>query len=146
MTTVKISQGDAIFCRRNGLLAVKFHDKRDVKMMSTIHSADAVRVVRHDRSVVTKPTSIADYTRLMGGVDLLISWASTFIRRTVKWWKKLFFHLLNLLVVNASMLFNNNNNTGNLLHAISPKSKEHIACYKQITDTLLRNSVTVTEH
>ena len=25
---------------------------------------------------------------------------------------------------------NNNNNTGHLLHAISPKSKEHIACYK----------------
>ena len=25
---------------------------------------------------------------------------------------------------------NNNNNTGYLLHAISPKSKEHIACYK----------------
>ena len=29
---------------------------------------------------------------------------------------------------------NNNNNTGHLLHAISPKSKEHIACYKHITN------------
>ena len=27
----------------------------------------------------------------------------------------------------------NNNNTGHLLHAISPKSKEDIACYKHIT-------------
>ena len=66
MTTVKISQGDAIFCRRNCLLAVKFHDKRDVKMMSTVHSADAVRVVRHDRSVVIKPTSIADLNSTYG--------------------------------------------------------------------------------
>ena len=29
---------------------------------------------------------------------------------------------------------NNNNNTGYLLHAISPKSKEYIACYKHITN------------
>ena len=48
---------------------------------------------------------------------------------------------------------NNNNNTGYLLHAISPKSKEHIACYKHYNKlqihcckTLLRNIVTVTEH
>ena len=68
MTTVKISQCDAIFRRRNCLLAVKFHN-RDVNILSTIHSADAVRVVRCDRSVVTKPT-FADYSRLMGGVDL----------------------------------------------------------------------------
>ena len=48
---------------------------------------------------------------------------------------------------------NNNNNTGYLLHAISPKSKEHIACHKHYNKlqihcckTLLRNIVTVTEH
>ena len=29
---------------------------------------------------------------------------------------------------------NNNNNTGHLLHAISQKSKEHIVCYKHITN------------
>ena len=45
-----------------------------------------------------------------------------------------------------------NNNTGYLLHAISPKSKEHIACYKHYNKlqihcckTLLRNIVTVTQ-
>ena len=87
MTVVKkISQGDAIFRRRNGLLAVKFHDKRDVNMLSTIHSADAVRVVSRDRSVVTKPTCIADYTRLMRGVDLSdqLGQYYTLIRRTIK--------------------------------------------------------------
>ena len=30
---------------------------------------------------------------------------------------------------------NNNNNTGYLLHAISPKSKEHIACYNSVYKT-----------
>ena len=39
-------------------------------MLSTIHSADAVKIGRRDGSTIMKPTCIADYTWLMGGVDL----------------------------------------------------------------------------
>ena len=65
-------------------------------------------VVRRDGLVVTKSTCIADYTRLMGGVDLSdqLGHYYTLIRLTIKWWKKLFFHLLNLLVVNAYVICN----------------------------------------
>ena len=56
-------------------------------------------------------------------------------------------------IFNCCLFGDNNNNTGYLLHAISPKSKEHIACYKHYNKlqihcckTLLRNIVTVTEH
>ena len=62
----------------------------------------------------------------------------------------------DLITIDQSAYDNNNNNTGYLLHAISPKSKEHniIACYKHYINklqihcckTLLRNIVTVTEH
>ena len=59
----------------------------------------------------------------------------------------------DLIIFILSFYNNNNNNTGYLLHAISPKSKEHIACYKHYNKlqihcckTLLRNIVTVTEH
>ena len=34
--------------------------------------------------------------------------------------------------MNVSTELHNNNNTGHLLHAIYPKSEEHIACYKHI--------------
>ena len=92
----KTSTRGSFFRRRQGLLAVKFHDKRDlhVNMLSTIHSADAfLWVVRHDRSVVLRHTCIADYTRLMGGVYVSdqLSQYYPLIQRTVKWWKKLFF-------------------------------------------------------
>ena len=65
-------------------------------------------VVRRDGLVVTKSTCIADYTRLMGGVDLSdqLDQYYTLIRHTIKWWKKLFFHLLNLLIVNAYIMCN----------------------------------------
>ena len=47
-------------------------------------------------------------------------------------------HQKLLLIAKLSIIvmiyYNNNNNTGYLLHAISPKSKEHIACYKHITN------------
>ena len=44
----------------------------------------------------------------MGGVDLSdqLGQYYTLIRRTIKWWKKLFFHLPNLLVVNAYVICN----------------------------------------
>ena len=42
--------------------------------------------------------------------------------------------LLSSLCFMADCNNNNNNNTGHLLHAISPKSKEHIACYKHRTN------------
>ena len=40
----------------------------------------------------------------------------------------------NINQANKINVIINNNNTGHLLHAISPKSKGHIACYKHITN------------
>ena len=64
---VRLPQGEVIFRRRDGLLAVKYRDKRDVHMLPTIHVADAVKIRKRDDTFVTKPTCIADYTALMGG-------------------------------------------------------------------------------
>ena len=61
---VRLPQGEVIFRRRDGLLAVKYRDKRDVHMLSTIHVADAVKIRKRDDTVVTKPTCIVDYTAL----------------------------------------------------------------------------------
>lgn len=35
----RMLQGDTLFRRRDDLLAIKFHDKRDVHMLTTIHKA-----------------------------------------------------------------------------------------------------------
>ena len=50
------------------VLAVKYKDKKDVYMMSTLHDEGLVRVQR-GRAMVNVPTVINDYNKNMGGVD-----------------------------------------------------------------------------
>ena len=65
------------------------------------------KIDRHINNLIMKPTCIVDYCRLMGGVDLSdqIHHYYTCLRKTSKWYKKLFFHLLNLVVINAYLLY-----------------------------------------
>ena len=105
---VKLKQGEVIFRRRDNLLALKWHDKRDIHMLSTIHQPLWKNLrKRGPRQVVPKPVMVLDYVKLMGGVDLSDQLAQYYscLRKTVKWWRKLFFHLLQLLVINAYTLF-----------------------------------------
>jgi hypothetical protein len=70
---VKLKQGEVVFRRRDNILAVKYCDKRDVHMLSTIHQATGSALSKTDRrtnNLVTKPSCIVDYCSLMGGVDL----------------------------------------------------------------------------
>jgi hypothetical protein len=106
----KLRKGEAVFRRRGNLLALKWHDKRDVSMLSTIH--EAKRVVPEiddniDEMAEMKPTCIADYCKFMGGVDVadhMLQYYSVF-RKTNKYWRKLFFHLLNMIITNAWLLY-----------------------------------------
>ena len=98
---------------KDGLLAVKWMDKRQVTMISTIHDDSMAPVQRRSRfadggrEVVEKPKCILEYNRHMGGVDLsdqLTSYHS-FGHRTVKWWRRVFFHLIDTTIVNAYILY-----------------------------------------
>ncbi|XP_033741842.1 piggyBac transposable element-derived protein 4-like [Pecten maximus] len=62
-----LKPGEVIFRRRGNLLAVKYHDKRDVHVISTFHRA-TMYVQEHlnrNRDVVRKPTVISDYCKLL---------------------------------------------------------------------------------
>jgi hypothetical protein len=105
----KMKPGDVIYRRNENLLAIKFHDKRDVHMLTTIHQATMSVTNKIDRASgapIIKPTAVVDYIKKMGGVDLsdqIIQYYDI-LRKSVKWWKKVFFHLFNLLVVNSYIL------------------------------------------
>jgi hypothetical protein len=93
-----------------GMLCLKWVDKRSVMMLSTVHAATASwtgkRKRDEERTKIYKPTVIVDYTRLMGGVDLsdqLMNYYN-FLRRSKKWWRKLWVHLLNMIIHNAFVL------------------------------------------
>jgi hypothetical protein len=88
---------------------MKWRDKRDVAILSTRHKGTLSLTGRQQRDgqPVVKPTAILDYNKFMGGVDLLDQLAKSYtpLRKTVKWWKKLFLHLVNLAVVNAYVVW-----------------------------------------
>ena len=108
-----MSKGDIQSLSKDGLLAVKWMDKRQVTMISTIHDDSMAPVQRRSRfadggrEVVEKPKCILEYNRHMGGVDLsdqLTSYHS-FAHRTVKWWQRVFFHLIDTTIVNAYIFY-----------------------------------------
>ena len=98
----KLQTSQVIF-RRNEeskLLAVKFLDKQDLHMLSTIHEATIAVLSKRDRNnneYVAKPACVVDYVSKMGSVHLSgqINQYDSCIHKTSKWYKKLFFHLFS---------------------------------------------------
>ncbi len=70
-----LSRGEVVSCVDDGLLALKWRDKRDVTMLSTFHDSSMMSKVRRSSSVeggleeVEKPVVVEDYNQHMGGVD-----------------------------------------------------------------------------
>ena len=86
---------------RSGVLVLKWKTKRDLFMVST----------RHDDSLAPngKPMVVEDYNKLKGFVDLSdqMSAYSPFLRKTSKWYVRLFFHLMTqTALINAWTLYN----------------------------------------
>ena len=100
------------------VLCLKWKDKRDVLLLSTIHDDVAmVDILRRSRTVaggverIQKPKVIDDYNQHMGGVDQsdqLVMYYG-YAHRQTKWWKRVLFHLVDLSLVNASILYNSVN-------------------------------------
>ncbi|KAL2098758.1 hypothetical protein ACEWY4_005238 [Coilia grayii] len=88
------------------LLAVKWHDKRDVHVLSTISSAsmaDSGKVDFNTGEHKMKPSCVLDYNKNMGAVDRF-DMRNSFVectRKTMKWYKKIFFHLVDCAIHNA---------------------------------------------
>jgi hypothetical protein len=79
-------------------------------MLTTKHLAEMQYIGRKTRTAdpqpIYKPAAVIDYTNKMGGVDLsdqLMNYYH-FLRRTNKWWRKLWVHLLNMVIMNAYVL------------------------------------------
>ena len=78
-------------------------------MLTTIHKAELSWTGKMNRQTgdpIYKPTAIIQYTRNMGGVDLSdqLMHYYHFLRRSCKWWRKLWIHLLNMCIMNAYIL------------------------------------------
>jgi hypothetical protein len=102
--------GTQVFYHTNNLLALRWHDKNDVTMLSTIHEPIMVstgKIHYATQQPKIKPLCVKEYNENRGLVDkydMQISFSEC-IRRSVKWYKKFFFHLMDLTIYNAYVLY-----------------------------------------
>lgn len=110
----KLKIGESCWRRKGPLLMFKWKEKKSkqpVRMISTIHQAVMVQVPQkendhRERDPVWKPEAVYHYCKKMGGVDLndqLLNYY-TFLRKSMKWDRKLAIHFFNLIVLNAYIL------------------------------------------
>lgn len=111
LSAKKLAIGEAIFERKDQMLAVAFREKKSqrkpVLLLSTGHFASTqTKEIRG--KIVTKPTMILDYNKHMGGVDLSDKKIYHFAaqRSTRRYWKKIFFNLIDMSILNSWILFN----------------------------------------
>lgn len=108
--TSNLKKGEAVFQRKNHLLAVKWRDTRDVFMLSSKHKSTSSFVTVKSKGgniQKSKPDVVIDYNMYKTGVDhgdQLVAYYP-FHRKTMKWWKKLFFHLFSRAIVNSFILY-----------------------------------------
>ncbi|XP_052771220.1 piggyBac transposable element-derived protein 4-like [Mya arenaria] len=130
----KLNEGECIYRTGNNMLAMKFKDKRDVHMLSTIHNPmmSVLWKKKHGTDInVRKPSAIVDYCKHMGGVDLLDQFGqyNTVARKTKKWWRKLFFHIMNICIVNAYRLYEK--------YSTNFPKKDHEGFRKSVVEALI---------
>jgi hypothetical protein len=91
----------------NGILALRWADRKDVTMLSTMHRATMQETrKRWDGTVEQKPTCIVAYNQGMGGVDISDQCATSYksVRKTTKWHRMLFFYFMDVALKNAHFI------------------------------------------
>ncbi|XP_033729312.1 piggyBac transposable element-derived protein 4-like [Pecten maximus] len=102
-------RGEMFTMNNDMLVAVKYADKKDVHLLTTIHKGVMVDSGKRDQEgiEIRKPDCILSYNKYMGAVDRcdqMVAYGS-FERRTLKWWKKVFFHVIGLAVLNSYIIY-----------------------------------------
>ncbi|XP_069113477.1 piggyBac transposable element-derived protein 4-like [Argopecten irradians] len=105
----RLVRGEMFVMNNDMLVAVKYADKKDVHLLTTIHKGVMEDSGKRDQEgiEIKKPDCILSYNKYMGAVDRcdqMVAYGS-FERRTLKWWKKVFFHVLGLAVLNSYILY-----------------------------------------
>ena len=109
----KLKPTEIVCSRKNHLLFTKWHDKRDVSVLSTNCDPHAPRVLfmRKDKAgkekqIVRKPRVIQLYNEHMGGVDLADQLRSYYpvARSSTHWYKYIFWYLFDVSICNSFLL------------------------------------------
>lgn len=123
VTNAKLKRGQQVARESNtGIVVLKWRDKRDVLVLSTVHT-DSLKSVANGSE---KPDIIIDYNNCKSFIDLSdqMKSYSTSLRRGIKWFRKLAVELITgSALVNAHVLYRKN--TGEQMNIT--KFKEQVA-------------------
>ena len=129
---------EVTFRRNQEILLISHQDKWVVNMISTLRTAELIETtVRRTGVAKKKPKCIIHYNTHMHGVDTADRCLAycTFIRKTVKWPKKVFFYLLQSCLFKNYVTFSKGN--PNSTHIIP---RFHVR-YHRKSDTHIRRCI-----
>nr|XP_037290037.1 piggyBac transposable element-derived protein 4-like isoform X1 [Rhipicephalus microplus] len=106
----KLQRGKVDSYHSNAMLALKWRDRQDVHILSTMHGTELAEAIKVDKRTVETPRCILEYNQKMALVDKIDTQPnfSESIRKTMRWNKAVFFHLVDLSLHNAFILFREN--------------------------------------
>ena len=109
VVSAKLKSGQHVAHRNGRTVVMKWRDKRDVMMLSTVHTGkvmDSSKVNRRGEHV-KKPDCVIDYNQHMCGVDRMDQLMAYYtpLRKTLKWYRKVVLQFLDMSVVNAYLLY-----------------------------------------
>lgn len=104
----KLRKGEKTFRKKKNLMVLKWKDKRDVLMITTLHGPGSENITNKRGTEKQKPSVVVDYNRHMSGVDRsdqMLSYYTT-PKKTIRWYLKLFFHFVDVCLWNGTYLHN----------------------------------------
>ncbi|XP_056392685.1 piggyBac transposable element-derived protein 4-like [Hyla sarda] len=100
------------------LMLLKYKDKRDVLVLTTLHGDQSTPVpIRGATEQTIKPVCIQDYNKYMGGVDLSDQVLQPYsaLRKSKAWYKKVSVYLTQVGLYNSFVLYRNAGHRGTFL-------------------------------
>ncbi len=110
----KIKKGDYMIRSCNGILAIKWMDRREVHFISTKHeSIQMTEQNRKNREPILKPKCVIDYNQGMIGIDRHDQILASFpvMRKYLKGYRKIFFYMFDMALFNSYILYHKLNDT-----------------------------------
>lgn len=108
ISKTKLKCGDVAAWQRGKVIAIKWKDKKDVHLLSTVHDASTTIVRVRGNKEVSKPVAVVAYNHTMGGVDRAdqaLTFYPVMRKQQKKYYKKLFRHLIEQCLWNSYILF-----------------------------------------
>ncbi|XP_014486867.1 PREDICTED: piggyBac transposable element-derived protein 4-like isoform X2 [Dinoponera quadriceps] len=110
---LQLEKGEAVVFSTTDMAAIKWKDKKDVVLLTTMHNLDFVETEKtnlYTGQKSFKPTVVIDYDKNMGGVDVGDQMLSKFhtMRRCKKAYKNIFFYFIDMMLLNSYIIFKNN--------------------------------------